>query len=165
MKRTNLYFVVLFVVLLVFEVFSYISSKNTLMSITGWEWWAGKIAFAFCAVDLAGLPLIQVKRTNPDFVRVLAWAWILTVFGDTVMTWYSVALQTSTLTTHVLVQSGIVSRTFLTIYFPLGVAIITWCIQTLLVHWMNKEAEKTFSNNDTPSDSVRRLRHAQTGRV
>lgn len=164
MKRTNIYFLVLFIVLLVFEVFSYLSSKNTLMSLTGMDLWSTLIAFSFCAVDLAGLPLIQVKRQSPDLVKMISFAWALTVLGDTAMTWYSVAMQTSTLKNHILVQSGIVPESFVTVIIPLGVALITWMIQTLLVHWVNKEAEIRFSSQDIPPEPVRRHSAFSTSR-
>lgn len=146
MNRSKIYVVILFLCLIVFEVFSYISSKKTLMSLTGLDLWATLIAFSFCAVDLAGLPLIQMKRTNPDFIRMLSFAWILTVFGDTAMTWYAVALQTSTKVDHTLVRAGIVSPEVFTVYVPLGIAVLTWLVQTMLVHWLNGAVEEVIED-------------------
>lgn len=145
MNRRQIYFAVLSICLLIFEVSSYLSSRYALNLIIGWETWSKLIAFAFCAVDLAGLPLIRAKRNHPDLVRMLSLAWGLSVIGDTAMTWYVVAVQTSNTANRILIQSGILKPEFITVYFPLGIAIVAWAIQTLLVHSFNRSADKIFN--------------------
>lgn len=143
MKRIKFTFWFLFVCLIAFEIFSYSTSKQTMMLVTGQASWATLLAFAFCAVDMAGLPLTQGKLSEHenDAKKFLLSAWVLTALGDTVMTWYAVASTSAQNTSHLLVQGGIVSEAFFTLYVPLGLALLVFLIQTLLVHWVNREAK------------------------
>lgn len=135
-----------------FEVFSYSSSYEALMSMFGIRAWAFALAFGLCVVDFAGLAklLMPDMRDLPEFsLYFLMGAWVVSALGDTSLTWFVVSRHTSTLTSHALVQSGILSIKFFTTWIPLIVAMFTWGIQLLLVtrlgividSWIAKEGK------------------------
>lgn len=142
---------IIFLCLLCFEIFSYSSSYEAIDRLTGMTTWATMLAFAFCAVDFAGLAKLVMPemRNLPEMpLFFLSGAWVLSAIGDTSLTWFVVSTQTSTLTRHILVTAGVLSPKFFTTWLPLLVAVFTWGVQVFLVTRIGAITDKLVTEKE-----------------
>ncbi len=127
----------LVVALIAFEVFNFDTTQYALRSLLGdvrflGLAWATILAFAFCAIDFAGLAHLftpQRGRGEPREVWYLMGAWLLGATMNALMTWWAINL---TLLNH---QFGneVLSRDQLLHVVPIFVAVLVWLTRILFI--------------------------------
>lgn len=139
---------VLLVALVAFEIFNFDTTRYALDSLLGdarfWGiTWAAILAFAFCAIDFAGLSRLftpERGRDEPKFVWYLMGAWLLGATMNAIMTWWAVNL---TLLSHDL-GNEVLSREQLLRAVPLFVAILVWLTRILFIGAFSVAGEQLF---------------------
>ncbi|MEM7798841.1 MAG: hypothetical protein AAF633_06615 [Chloroflexota bacterium] len=123
--------------LLAFETFNYDTTKFALQDLLGDTSfmnlsWAAILAFAFCAIDFAGLIKLftpEVGGDEPFEVWYLMGAWLLGATLNAIMTWYAVSL--------ILIQrpigSEVLSREQIIFIAPIFVATLVWLTRILFI--------------------------------
>lgn len=129
--------VILVVALLAFEVFNFDTTKYALANLLGdvsflGIRWAAILAFAFCAIDFAGLAHLftpERGRDEPKETWYLMGAWLLGATMNALMTWWAINL---TLLEH---QFGneVLSRQQLLSTAPIFVAVLVWLTRILFI--------------------------------
>lgn len=129
------YTALIFICLVVFEIFSYGSSYEALMTMFGIHEWAALLAFCFSAVDFAGLAKLYSPdlRNLRDPQALLFAAWLLSAFADTGLTYVVVSNQLLSNTTNIMVTSGTVPIAVWAKWIPALFSVLVWLIQVLLV--------------------------------
>jgi len=136
MKRAWAFNSILVCCLLLFEIFSFSSSREALFGLTGMDQWSLLIAFSLCAVDFAGLGklLIPDERLPKDSYGMLFAAWLLSAIGDTFLTYLVVSHDMSIRVSQVaLVSSGVISVFTWTFTIPVFISVLVWLVQVMLV--------------------------------
>lgn len=136
MKRAWVFNAILVGCLLLFEVFSYSSSKEALFGMTGMALWSSLIAFSLCAVDFAGLAklLIPDESMPKDSFGMLFGAWLLSAVGDTFLTYLVVSSDMQSRASQVImVSKGLISANTWAVTIPILVAVLVWLAQVMLV--------------------------------
>lgn len=137
LPRQHILAFLLIAALLAFEIFNFDTTKFALhdllgdTSFAGIEW-AAILAFAFCAIDFAGLIKIftpEVGSDEPAQVWYLMGAWLLGATMNAIMTWYAVSL--------ILLQrpigSEVLSRDQIIFIAPIFVAVLVWLTRILFI--------------------------------
>lgn len=146
---------ILILALLAFELFNFDTTKYALHDLLGEVnflglSWAGVLAFAFCAIDFAGLVRIftpQTGRSEPREVWYLMGAWLLGATMNAMMTWYAVAL---TLANRPSVQMEVMSRDQLQLIVPIFVAILVWLTRILFIGSLSVAGEQLLMLDGQP---------------
>jgi hypothetical protein len=147
--------VVLMSALLAFEVFNFDTTKFALYDLLGevsflGVGWAAILAFAFCAIDFAGLVRIftpATSRQSPSEVWYLMGAWLLGATMNAMMTWYAVAL---TLVNRPLNTSEVLTRGQLELIVPIFVAVLVWLTRILFIGSLSVASEQFFALEAQP---------------
>ncbi len=161
--------VVLLIALLAFEIFNFDTTRYALESLLGdrqfWRFtWAAILAFAFCAIDFAGLSrLFTPERGSdePKFVWYLMGAWLLGATMNAIMTWWAVNL---TLLSHDF-GNEVLSRGQLLKAVPLFVAILVWLTRILFIGAFSVAGEHLFDLSDQRRSHNTQTRPAQPAGV
>jgi len=135
--KRNAYAVVIFVCLLVFEVFSFASSYQAVYDLVGIADWAILLGAAFVLVDFAGMGKLFSGAPTEGDNQFLAGAWVLSAIGDSLLTFLSVHLQISKMPAGVMVTTGTISLNFMQIWVPAFIAVLVWGTQFFLVKSLN----------------------------
>lgn len=137
LPRQSILAILLVGALLAFEIFNFDTTQFALHDLLGDTAfmnlkWASILAFAFCAIDFAGLIKIftpEIGGDEPAQVWYLMGAWLLGATLNAIMTWYAVSL--------VLLQrplgSEVLSRDQILFIAPIFVAALVWLTRILFI--------------------------------
>src|SRR5512138_3654489 len=135
-KRGLIFGLIILVALLAFEVFNFSSTLFALRDILGDLAfgpirWASMLAFAFCAIDFAGIARIftpEQGRDEPAEVWYLFAAWFLAAAFNAILTWWGVSVAIMSHST----QGGVLlGQTILLKVVPIFVAAMVLTIRVL----------------------------------
>lgn len=139
--------------LLAFEIFNYGTTSFALRDVLGdlqfaGMYWSSVLAFAFCAIDFAGIARIftpEQGRDEPAEVYYLFGAWLLAAAFNAMLTWWgvSVAIQN-----HTTLGGGLVGQQTMQTIVPIFVACMVWLIRVLLIGTFSVAGERLFSMAD-----------------
>ena len=131
----RVYTSIVFWCLVVFEIFSYGSSYESLMMLLGIRSWAMLLAFCFAAVDFAGL----AKLYRPDLrdlrqpQALLFIAWLISACADTGLTYLIVSSDMLNNQNSIMLQQGVISEFTWTVIIPVSISVLVWLMQVFLV--------------------------------
>ena len=142
--------------LLAFEVFNYSSTLFALQDILGNltfgpVQWATILAFAFCAMDFAGIARIftpETGRDEPAEVWYLFGAWFLAAAFNASLTWWGVSIA---ILQHNALGGVLVGQQAMTKVVPIFVAAMVLLIRVLLINTFSIAGERIFSSADDRS--------------
>ena len=153
-RNRGLIFVVLILfALLAFEVFNYSSTLFALTDILGTLSfgplrWATILAFAFCAIDFAGIARIfapEQGRDEPAEVWYLFAAWFLAAAFNASLTWWGVSVA---ILQHNAAGGVLVGASAMTKIVPVFVAAMVLLIRVLLINTFSIAGDRIFSMAD-----------------
>ena len=152
-KRGMIFGVIILFALLAFEVFNYSSTLFALSDILGDLAfgplrWATILAFAFCAIDFAGIARIftpEQGRDEPAEVWYLFAAWFLAAAFNATLTWWgvSVAMLQHNAAGGILLGQGTMMKVV-----PIFVAAMVLLIRVLLINTFSIAGDRLFSFAD-----------------
>jgi len=152
-KRGAIFGSILVCALLAFEIFNFGTTSFALRDVLGdLEFasmrWATILAFAFCAIDFAGIARIftpEQGRDEPAEVYYLFGAWLLAAGFNAMLTWWgvSVAIQNHSAQGGVLVGQATMTKAV-----PIFVASMVWLVRVLLIGTFSIAGERLFSMAD-----------------
>ena len=152
-KRGLIFGVIILCALLAFEIFNYSSTFFALSDILGTLSfgplrWATMLAFAFCAIDFAGIARIftpEQGRDEPAEVWYLFAAWFLAASFNAILTWWgvSVAMLQHTATGGALLGAATMAK-----IVPIFVAGMVLLIRVLLINTFSIAGDRIFSLSD-----------------
>ncbi len=139
---------------LCFQLFNYSSTLYALTDILGTLSfgplrWAVILAFAFCAIDFAGIARIftpESGRDEPAEVWYLFAAWFLAAAFNASLTWWGVSVA---ILSHNPTDSLILSSASLTKIVPVFVAAMVLLVRVLLINTFSIAGDRLFSLSDT----------------
>jgi hypothetical protein len=149
-KRGLIFGVIILCALLAFEVFNYSSTSFALRDILGDLTfgrirWATLLAFAFCAIDFAGIARIftpEQGRDEPAEVWYLFGAWFLAATFNAMLTWWAVSVAVLSHNT----QGGtLLGQPMMIKLIPIFVAAMVLTIRVLLINTFSIAGERIFS--------------------
>jgi len=152
-KRGLIFGVIILFALLAFEVFNYSSTFFALSDILGGLSfgplrWATMLAFAFCAIDFAGIARIftpEQGRDEPAEVWYLFAAWFLAAAFNASLTWWGVSVA-------ILRQNAeggiLLGQPAMLKIVPVFVAAMVLVIRVLLINTFSIAGERIFSLAD-----------------
>jgi hypothetical protein len=139
--------------LLAFEVFNFGTTSFALRDVLGdlkfaGMYWSSVLAFAFCAIDFAGIARIftpEQGRDEPAEVWYLFGAWLLAAAFNAMLTWWgvSVAIQN-----HNSTSNALIGQPAMTTAVPIFVACMVWLIRVLLIGTFSIAGERLFTLAD-----------------
>jgi hypothetical protein len=142
--------VIILCALLAFEVFNFSSTLFALTDILGNLTfgpvrWAAMLAFAFCAIDFAGIARIftpEQGHDEPAEVWYLFAAWFLAAAFNASLTWWGVSVA---ILQHNALGGVLVGATGMTKIVPIFVAAMVLVIRVLLINTFSIAGERIFS--------------------
>ena len=148
-NRALLVAILLALALFAFEIFNYDTTQFALQNLLGDIsffnlTWASILAFAFCAIDFAGLVKIFTPQTGPNEpkeVWYLMGAWLLGATMNAVMTWYAVSI----LLTQRPPQTEVLSQGELLTFAPIFVAVLVWLTRILFIGSLSVAGEQLIA--------------------
>ena len=152
-KRGLIFGLIILCALLAFEVFNYSSTLFALTDILGALSfgplrWATMLAFAFCAIDFAGIARIftpEQGRDEPAEVWYLFAAWFLAAAFNATLTWWGVSVA---ILQHNAAGGVLLGATAMTKVVPIFVAAMVLLIRVLLINTFSIAGERIFSLAD-----------------
>ena len=112
--------------------------------------WAAILAFAFCAIDFAGIARLfspfQKSPQNRETWYLFS-AWLLAASMNAVLTWWGVSLA---LINHETLGNDLVDRRTLLTTVPVFVAILIWLIRVLIIGTFTTTGSQMFSGYENP---------------
>jgi len=152
-KRGLIFGVIILCALLAFEVFNYSSTFFALSDILGNlafgpVRWATMLAFAFCAIDFAGIARIftpEQGREEPAEVWYLFAAWFLAAAFNATLTWWGVSVA---MLQHPAAGGALLGATTMTKIVPVFVAAMVLLIRVLLINTFSIAGDRIFSLAD-----------------
>jgi hypothetical protein len=149
-KRGLIFGVIILCALLAFEVFNYSSTSFALRDILGdltfgGIRWATLLAFAFCAIDFAGIARIftpEQGRDEPAEVWYLFGAWFLAAAFNAMLTWWGVSVA---VLSHNTQGGAILGQPAMVKLIPIFVAAMVLTIRVLLINTFSIAGERIFS--------------------
>ena len=155
-KRGLIFGVLILCALLAFEVFNYSSTYFALSDILGnlafgSIRWATMLAFAFCAIDFAGIARIftpEQGRDEPAEVWYLFGAWFLAAAFNATLTWWGVSVA---ILQHTSAGGVLVGASAMTKAVPIFVAAMVLLIRVLLINSFSIAGERMFSIGERSS--------------
>jgi hypothetical protein len=149
-KRGLIFGVIILCALLAFEVFNYSSTSFALSDILGNLTfgpirWATMLAFAFCAIDFAGIARIftpEQGRDEPAEVWYLFAAWFLAASFNAILTWWGVSVA---MLQHPAAGGVLLGATTMAKIVPIFVAAMVLLIRVLLINTFSIAGERIFS--------------------
>jgi hypothetical protein len=153
-RRGLIFGVIILCALLAFEVFNYSSTFFALSDILGTLSfgsikWATMLAFAFCAIDFAGIARIftpEQGREEPAEVWYLFAAWFLAAAFDAALTWWGVSVA---ILQHNAAGGVLLGASTMTKVVPVFVAAMVLLIRVLLINTFSIAGERIFSLAET----------------
>jgi hypothetical protein len=153
LKRGAIFGTILIFALLAFEVFNFGTTSFALQDVLGnlqfaGMRWATLLAFAFCAIDFAGIARIftpEQGQDEPAEVYYLFGAWLLAAGFNAMLTWWgvSVAIQN-----HNAQGGALLGQATMTKVVPIFVAAMVWLIRVLIIGTFSVAGERLFSLAD-----------------
>lgn len=163
-KRGLIFGTIILLALMSFEVFNYSSTLFALQDILGTlsfgpVQWAVILAFAFCAIDFAGIARIftpETGRNEPAEVWYLLGAWFLAAAFNATLTWWGISVA---ILQHNAMGGVLVGQAAMTKIVPIFVAAMVLLIRVLLINTFSiagdrifsMAEEKTYTSNYKPS--------------
>jgi len=152
-KRGLIFGVIILCALLAFEVFNFSSTLFALTDILGNLAfgplrWATILAFAFCAIDFAGIARIftpEQGRDEPAEVWYLFAAWFLAAAFNASLTWWGVSVA---MLQHNAAGGVLLGVSTMTKVVPIFVAAMVLLIRVLLINTLSIAGERIFSFAD-----------------
>ena len=152
-NRGLIFGVLILFALLAFEVFNYSSTLFALTDILGTLSfgplrWATILAFAFCAIDFAGIARIftpEQGRDEPAEVWYLFAAWFLAAAFNASLTWWGVSVA---ILQHNAAGGVLVGASAMTKIVPVFVAAMVLLIRVLLINTFSIAGDRIFSMAD-----------------
>jgi hypothetical protein len=149
-KRGLIFGVIILGALLAFEVFNFSSTFFALRDILGdlafgGIRWATMLAFAFCAIDFAGIARIftpEQGRNEPAEVWYLFAAWFLAAAFNATLTWWGVSVA---ILSHNAQGGILLGQTAMMKIVPIFVAAMVLTIRVLLINTFSIAGERMFS--------------------
>jgi hypothetical protein len=153
LQRGAIFGSILVCALLAFELFNFGTTAFALRDVLGdltfaGMRWASILAFAFCAIDFAGIARIftpEQGRDEPAEVYYLFGAWLLAAGFNAILTWWgvSVAIQNHS------AQGGVLlGQETMTKIVPIFVASMVWLVRVLLIGTFSVAGERLFTLAD-----------------
>ncbi len=147
--------VLLLAALFAFETFNYGTTEFALSDVLGelsfaGMRWATILAFAFCAIDFAGIArLLTPERGADEPVEVwyLLAAWLLAAAMNAVLTWWAVSLA---LLEHQSLGNAILGQEALLRTVPVFVAVLVWLIRVLIIGTLTMAGERMLAGAERP---------------
>lgn len=141
--------------LFAFETFNYGTTEFALTDVLGdlsfgGMRWATILAFAFCAIDFAGIArLFTPERGADEPVEVwyLLAAWLLAAAMNAVLTWWAVSLA---LLEHQSLGNAILGQEALLRTVPVFVAVLVWLIRVLIIGTLTFAGERMLATAERP---------------
>jgi hypothetical protein len=142
--------VIILCALLAFEVFNFSSTMFALRDILGdltfgGIRWATMLAFAFCAIDFAGIARIftpEQGRNEPAEVWYLFGAWFLAAAFNASLTWWGVSVA---IMSHNAQGGMLLGQSAMMKIVPIFVAAMVLTIRVLLINTFSIAGERMFS--------------------
>lgn len=167
--RTMIIAVTLVTALIAFEIFNFDTTKYALHSLLGdvnfaGYSWAAILAFAFCAIDFAGLARIFTPEKGGDEPRevwYLMGAWLLGATMNAVMTWWAVSL---TLLNHEF-GNEVLSRAQLLHGVPIFVAVLVWLTRILFIGALSVAGDHLLEFGAAEAAGAQRRAQAEAARI
>lgn len=160
LKRGLMFGMLILSALLAFEIFNYSSTFFALRDIlgdlaVGPFRWATVLAFAFCAIDFAGIARIftpEKGANEPAEVWYLLGAWFLAAAFNAALTWWgvSVAIMRHTAEGGILLGQGTMTKVV-----PIMVAVMVLTIRVLLINTFSIAGDRLFSMAEDGQSPVR----------
>jgi hypothetical protein len=152
-KRGLFFGAIILTALMAFEVFNYSSTLFALGDILGNLAfgplrWATILAFAFCAIDFAGIARIftpETGRDEPAEVWYLFAAWFLAAAFNASLTWWGVSIA---ILNHNAIGGVLLGQNTMTKIVPIFVAAMVLLIRVLLINTFSIAGERMFSMSD-----------------
>ena len=152
-NRGLIFGVIILFALLAFEIFNYSSTLFALTDILGTLSfgplrWASILAFAFCAIDFAGIARIftpESGRDEPAEVWYLFAAWFLAAAFNASLTWWGVSVA---ILQHNALGGVLVGTSAMTKIVPVFVAAMVLLIRVLLINTFSIAGDRIFSLAD-----------------
>jgi hypothetical protein len=152
-NRGLIFGVIILFALLAFEIFNYSSTLFALTDILGTLSfgplrWATILAFAFCAIDFAGIARIftpESGRDEPAEVWYLFAAWFLAAAFNASLTWWGVSVA---ILQHNALGGVLVGASAMTKIVPVFVAAMVLLIRVLLINTFSIAGDRIFSLAD-----------------
>ena len=149
-KRGLIFGVIILCALLAFEVFNFSSTFFALSDILGGlafgpVKWATMLAFAFCAIDFAGIARIftpEQGRDEPAEVWYLFAAWFLAAAFNAILTWWGVSVA---MLQHPAAGGALLGAATMTKVVPIFVAAMVLLIRVLLINTFSIAGDRIFS--------------------
>ncbi|GAB4565182.1 MAG: hypothetical protein Fur0017_01860 [Anaerolineales bacterium] len=153
LRRGAIFGGLILVALFAFEIFNFGTTSFALRDVLGnlqfmGMYWSSVLAFAFCAIDFAGIARIftpEQGRDEPAEVWYLFGAWLLAAAFNAMLTWWgvSVAIQN-----HNALGGGLVGQQTMQTVVPVFVACMVWLIRVLLIGTFSVAGERLFTLAD-----------------
>ena len=152
-NRGLIFGVIILFALLAFEIFNYSSTLFALTDILGNLSfgplrWASILAFAFCAIDFAGIARIftpEQGSNEPAEVWYLFAAWFLAAAFNASLTWWGVSVA---ILQHNALGGVLVGASAMTKIVPVFVAAMVLLIRVLLINTFSVAGDRIFSLAD-----------------
>jgi len=152
-KRGLIFGAIILTALMAFEVFNYSSTLFALGDILGNLAfgplrWATILAFAFCAIDFAGIARIftpETGRNEPAEVWYLFAAWFLAAAFNASLTWWGVSIA---ILNHNAIGGVLLGQATMTKIVPIFVAAMVLLIRVLLINTFSIAGERLFSMSE-----------------
>ncbi|MDQ2691080.1 MAG: hypothetical protein M3Y68_03530 [Chloroflexota bacterium] len=149
-KRGLIFGLIILGALLAFEIFNFSSTSFALRDVLGdltfgGVRWATMLAFAFCAIDFAGIARIftpEQGRDEPAEVWYLFAAWFLAAAFNATLTWWGVSIAVMS---HNVQGGALVGQPVLLKAVPVFVAAMVLIIRVLLINTFSIAGERLFS--------------------
>lgn len=150
LKRGLLFGAIIFSALVAFEIFNYSSTSFALQDILGDLTfgpftWATMLAFAFCAIDFAGIARIftpEKGADEPAEVWYLFGAWFIAAAFNASLTWWGVSVA---ILRHTAQGGILLGQDTMTKVVPIMVAVMVLTIRVLLINTFSVAGERIFS--------------------
>lgn len=150
LKRGLIFGGIILSALLAFEVFNFSSTAFALSDVLGdlafgpFKW-ATILAFAFCAIDFAGIARIftpEQGRQEPAEVWYLFGAWFLAAAFNASLTWWGVSIAVMK---HTAEGGALLGPSGMTKVVPVVVAVMVLAIRVLLINTFSVAGDRIFS--------------------
>jgi hypothetical protein len=169
MNRGGFFALIILIALAAFEVFNYSSTVFALRDILGnltfgGMEWAVLLAFAFCAIDFAGIARIftpEQGQNEPAEVWYLLAAWFLAAAFNASLTWWGISVA---IFSHNNTMAAVLGNASLNKILPVFMALMVLLIRVLLINTFAIAGERIFSTAQGRSPDLRPARTEPTYR-
>ncbi|MDX1437014.1 MAG: hypothetical protein R3335_09400 [Anaerolineales bacterium] len=155
-SRGLLFGAIIIFALLAFEFFNFSTTHFALEDLLGGlsfagVAWATILAFAFCAIDFAGIARLftpEQGQDEPAEVWYLFGAWLLAATMNAILTWWGVSIA---ILSHESLGNAVMDRTTLLKAVPIFVAAMVWLSRILIIGTFSVAGNRLFSQSDRPT--------------